>query len=51
MSDVAKIFTSREHSILSDSFEELFGKFDSDKSEQVAKAFQDKIEYLIENEK
>ena len=51
LSDVAKIFTSREHSILSDSFEELFGKFDSDKSEQVAKAFQDKIEYLIENEK
>lgn len=51
LSDVAKIFTSKEHSILSDGFEELFGKFDSDKSEQVAKAFQDKIEYLIENEK
>ena len=51
LSDVAKIFTSREHSRLSVIFESLFGKINVDKSEQVAKAFQDKIEYLIENEK
>ena len=50
LSDVAKIFTSREHSRLSVIFESLFGTINVDKSGQVAKAFQDKIEYLIENE-
>ena len=45
------MFTTKSNYVMSILFSALFGDINEEKAEVVAKAFQDKIESLIENEK
>ena len=45
------MFTTKSNYVMGILFSALFGDINEEKAEVVAKAFQDKIESLIENEK
>ena len=51
LSEIAEMFTTKSNYVMGILFSALFGDINEEKAEVVAKAFQDKIESLIENEK